>query len=84
MLKPAAIALSLATLTGCGTITTRFLERECRPDASLTAPNEIPDPPPIVLDVEALKYYIRYQWVLIEMRDIKHGRLVAHVEDFCQ
>ena len=47
-------------------------------------PNEVPDPPPIVLDVEALKYYIRYQWVMIELRDQKHERLVNHVETFCQ
>ena len=84
MLKAAAIALSLATLTGCGTITTRFLERDCRPDPVLMSPNEVPDPPPIVLDVEALKYYVRYQWVLIELRDQKHARLVSHVEAFCQ
>ena len=55
-------------LTGCGTISTRFLERECRLDPVLMAPNELPHPPPISANVEEWRYYIRYQWVLIELR----------------
>ena len=46
--------------------------------------NELPDRPPSSTDVEAWKFYISYQWALIELRDQKHERLVNHVEAFCQ
>jgi len=84
MFKMVGIALCLLMLTGCGTITTQFLRSDCRPEAGLMAANDLPEPPPASTDVVAWKYYIRYLFVEIELRDVKQERLTHHVREHCQ
>jgi len=48
------------------------------------AANDLPEPPPASTDVVAWKYYIRYLFVEIELRDVKQERLTHHVREHCQ
>ena len=42
-----------------------------------------PAAPPMTTDVVLWKAYIRYLMVEVELRDLKHSRLVDHIDSHC-
>lgn len=87
VLTMAILALMLPTATACTTPMTKFLRRNCVPDAALMAPETEPARPPWRLGsaptAEQIDAYIPYLWSEIKVRDLKHAALAHHVSEHC-